>query len=112
LTEKNPKLALKQIQAFGNRLHKKNHSALFFQREHEVKMETKKFQKSGLLCLFQSMPMLCCSNKYWKFLESLELIILPDALGCETSFNGHHPKSEHEQAIEFIERFEKYIQRG
>ena len=76
IDRKKPKLALNQIKAFGKRLNKKNHSAVIFPEGTRSKNGIpKKFQKSGLLCLFETMP---------------EAVVVPISVGNSWKFGTHN----------------------
>jgi 1-acyl-sn-glycerol-3-phosphate acyltransferase len=76
IDRKKPKLALNQIKAFGKRLYKKNHSAVIFPEGTRSKNgKPKKFQKSGLLCLFETMP---------------EAVVVPISVGNSWKFGTHN----------------------
>jgi 1-acyl-sn-glycerol-3-phosphate acyltransferase len=108
----NPKAALKQIKLFGQQLQKKNHSAIIFPEGTRSRDGSlKKFQKSGLICLFQSMPnalvVPISIGNSWRFGEH-EYFPMP--LGVKLHLTVHHPvEIENDKPNEFIERIEKYI---
>lgn len=112
IDRKKPKLALNQIKAFGKRLHKKNHSAVIFPEGTRSKNGVpKKFQKSGLLSLFETMPeavvVPISVGNSWKF-GSNNYFQMP--LGVKLHLTVHRPQQiDHENTLDFIERLEKEI---
>jgi 1-acyl-sn-glycerol-3-phosphate acyltransferase len=112
IDRKKPKLALNQIKAFGKRLYKKNHSAVIFpEGARSENGEPKKFQKSGLLCLFETMPeavvVPISVGNSWKFGTHN---YFPMPLGVKLYLTVHGPHQiDHENPLDFIERLEKEI---
>ena len=110
IDRKKTKLALNQIKAFGKRLHKKNYSAVIFPEGTRSRNGIpKKFQKSGLLCLFESMPeavvVPISVGNSWKFGRNN---YFPMPLGVKLHLTVHIPKKiDHENTLDFIERLEK-----
>jgi 1-acyl-sn-glycerol-3-phosphate acyltransferase len=114
IDRKKPKLALGQIQKFGERLHRKNQSAVIFPEGTRSKDgKKKKFQRSGLVCLFKSMPdalvVPISIGNSWKFGTHK---YFPMPLGVKIQITAHEPLIiDHKQPQEFIEHLEKFIQR-
>jgi 1-acyl-sn-glycerol-3-phosphate acyltransferase len=112
IDRKKPKLVLNQIKAFGKRLYKKNHSAVIFPEGTRSKNGVpKKFQKSGLLSLFETMPeavvVPISVGNSWKFGSNN---YFPMPLGIKLHLTVHRPQQiDHENTLEFIERLEKEI---
>ena len=108
----NPKEALIKIEEFGKRLIKKNHSAVIFPEGTRSRDgHPKKFQKSGLICLFESMPNalvvpISIGNSY-KFGQNK---YFPMPLGVNLHLTVHEPMEiDHEEPEAFIERIESFI---
>ena len=108
----NPKEALIKIEEFGKRLIKKNHSAVIFPEGTRSRYgHPKKFQKSGLICLFESMPNalvvpISIGNSY-KFGQNN---YFPMPLGVNLHLTVHEPMEiNHEEPEAFIERIESFI---
>lgn len=112
IDRKKPKLALNQIKVFGKRLYKKNHSAVIFPEGTRSKNGVpKKFQKSGLLSLFETMPeavvVPISVGNSWKFGSNN---YFPMPLGVKLHLTVHRPQQiDHENTFDFIERLEKEI---
>ena len=108
----NPKDALNQIKLFGEQLQMKNHSAVIFPegtRSRDGKL--KKFQRSGLICLFESMPnalvIPISIGNSWKFGIHK---YFPMPLGVKLSLTTHDAlEIDHENPDKFIEQIEKLI---
>ena len=112
IDRKKPKLALNQIKVFGKRLYKKNHSVVIFPEGTRSKNGVpKKFQKSGLLSLFETMPeavvVPISVGNSWKFGSNN---YFPMPLGVKLHLTVHRPQQiDHENTFDFIERLEKEI---
>ena len=112
IDRKKPKLALNQIKAFGKQLNKKKYSAVIFPEGTRSKNgKPKKFQKSGLLCLFETMPeavvVPISVGNSWKFGTHN---YFPMPLGVKLHLTVHGPHQiDHENPLDFIERLEKEI---
>ena len=112
IDRKKPKLALKQIEAFGKCLHQKNHSAVIFPEGTRSKNGTpRKFQKSGLLSLFKTLPdalvVPISVRNSWKF-GAYRYFPMP--LGVHLEHRVHRPlEIDHKNPIEFIEKLEQKI---
>jgi 1-acyl-sn-glycerol-3-phosphate acyltransferase len=112
IDRKKPKLALHLIRNFGKTLYKKNQSAVIFPEGTRSKDGIpKKFQKSGLVCLFNTMPKalvvpISVKNS-WKFGRHN---YFPMPIGVTLQFSVHKPlEIEHERPNEFIEKLQKII---
>ena len=107
-----PKDALSQIKLFGEQIAKKNYSAVIFPegtRSRDGK--PKKFQKSGLICLFESIPnglvVPFSIGNSWKFGKYK---YFPMPLGIKILLTIHKPlEIDHDKPEKFIEQLEKFI---
>ena len=112
IDRKKPKLALNQIKAFGKQLNKKKYSAVIFPEGTRSKNgKPKKFQKSGLLCLFEAMPeavvVPISVGNSWRF-GTHNYFPMPLGLKLHLTVHGPH-QIDHENPLDFIERLEKEI---
>ena len=108
----NPKDALNKIKKFGELLKKEKYSAVIFPEGTRSRDgNPKKFQKSGLLCLFESIPNarvvpVSIANS-WKFGEHK---YFPLPLGVKLHLTVHDPlEINHNEPEKFIERVENFI---
>jgi len=110
----NPKNALKQIQEFGEELQKKNYSAVIFPEGTRSRDgHLKKFQKSGLICLFKSMPnalvVPISIGSSWRFGEHN---YFPLPLGIKLHMTVHKPlEIDHQNTEKMIEQLEAFIKK-
>lgn len=90
---------------------KKNSAVIFPEGTRSKNGKPKKFQKSGLLCLFETMPeavvVPISVGNSWRFGTHN---YFPMPLGVKLHLTVHRPHQiDHENPLDFIERLEKEI---
>ena len=112
IDRKKPKKALELIRAFGKDIYAKKYSAVIFPEGTRSRDgNPKKFQKSGLLTLFKSMPdalvVPVSVNNSWQFGR---YNYFPMPLGVKLKITVHAPlEIDHQSPVDFIEKLEKHL---
>ena len=114
IDRKKPKEALQKIKAFGKTINKKKYSAVIFPEGTRSKDgSTRKFQKSGLICLFESMPNAMAVpisiGNSWKFGHQN---YFPMPMGVNLKITVHKAQEiNRKNPVKFIETLEHFIEK-